>query len=98
MPKATTTPTKIALTEEKRFEFADKMAKTCRKPTEQSLASNRNYYFGQIINQPIRIKGVVTSLADRYDEETAMHITNLVLNRLSTTDLFANTPSLDMEV
>lgn len=97
MPRKTT-PAKVSLPEDKRFVLADKIATTCKKPTEQSLASNRNYYFGQIINQPLRINGEVTSLADRYDTETANHVTNLVLNRLSTTDLFANTPSLDGEV
>ncbi len=91
---ATRTKKKVSLTEDKRFVLADMIAKTCKKPSEGSLASNRNYYFGQVINQPLKINGEVTSLATRYDEETSMHVTNLVLNRLSTTDLFANTADM----
>ena len=88
---------KISLSEDKRFALADMIASTCKKPSASALEKNRNYYFGSIIRQPLRINGEVTSLTDRYDEETANHVTNLVLNRLSTVDLFANTPSVDME-
>lgn len=94
---ATKTKTKVSLPEEKRFQLADMIAKTCNKPSADSLNANRKYYFGQIMNQPLRINGEVTSLSARYDDETAMHVTNLILNRLSTTDLFSATATLSVE-
>lgn len=90
-------PKKVSLTEEKRFALADMIAKTCNKPSAEALNANRKYYFGQIINQPLRINGEVTSLSARYEEETAMHVTNLILTRLSTTDLFSATTTLSVE-
>lgn len=94
---ATKTNKKASLPEEKRFQLADIIAKTCNKPSADALNANRKYYFSQIINQPFRINGEVTSLSARYDDETAMHVTNLILTRLSTTDLFSTTASISME-
>lgn len=94
---ATKTNKKVSLPEEKRFQLADMISATCDRPSADALNANRKYYFGQIINQPLRINGEVTSLSARYDDETAMHVTNLVLTRLSTTDLFSATVSISME-
>ena len=43
----------------------------------------RNSAFGVVINAPIKINGVTTSLKEAFPEEDAIHLTNLVLMRLN---------------
>ena len=84
------TPKKIVLSENSRYALADQLASTYKAIDPNKIDAHRHYYFGQVINGKFSIKGEVTSLAERYDQETAMHVTNLVLSRLSTPALERN--------
>ena len=43
----------------------------------------RNVAFGVVINTQIRVNGKMTTLKEAFSEEDAIHITNLVLRRIS---------------
>jgi len=81
-PKAPVAPT---LDNEARFIISDSITAQIRKtnPTLVVTASTRNKYF----------RDIVMKLEAKYDNDTAVHITNLVLRNLSTVEL-----NFDLEV
>ena len=75
------------LSKETKYIIADAIANSFSIPAEAITDSTRNYYFREVINAPISINGVQTTLAGKFEEEDAKHITSLVLRRLSTPTL-----------
>lgn len=67
------------LSNQRKYDIADAMAGAFR-----NLATvERNKAFGVIINAPIRLRtGKVSTLKNRFNEDDASHITNLVLRRV----------------
>jgi hypothetical protein len=67
----------------KRYETADKLATAFTPVVGPKFCDlSKGTQFGIIINQQFSSKGKVTCLNNYYAEEIAMHLTNLVLQRL----------------
>jgi hypothetical protein len=67
----------------KRYEAADKLAAAFTPVVGPKFCDlNKGTQFGIIINQQFSSKGKLSCLNDHYGEEIAIHITNLVLQRL----------------
>jgi hypothetical protein len=71
------------LSNQRKFDIADAMA-----PSFRNLAKvDRRVAFGVVINAPIRLRtGKVSTLKNRFNEDDASHITNLVLRRVYGSD------------
>jgi len=67
----------------KRYETADKLATALTPVVGPKFCDlSKGVQFGIIINQQFSIKGKVTCLNAHYGEEIAMHLTNLIIQRL----------------
>lgn len=77
---------KVSISKESRYKVADIIADSIAIDAE-AVRTNYKLYFREVITMPIKSKGVVTSLEEKYVEDAAKHITALVLRRLSTPKL-----------
>ena len=71
------------LSTDKRYEAADKLAAAFTPVVGPKFCDlNKGTQFGIIINQQFSVNGEVTCLNDHYGEDIAMHLTNLIIQRL----------------
>lgn len=85
------------LSDERKYTIADAIARNCNGLSPDVIKNHRNFYFRDVINSTIAINGTRVTVAQAFDEDTAMHITNLVLNRLSAPRLVKSVASLTFD-
>ena len=72
------------MTKENKIAIATKLASAFEPIIGKNFTDlPRNMQFGIIINKQFKAKGKIASLSARYAEDTAMHITNLILRKLN---------------
>lgn len=86
----------IGISEDTKYDIADSIVKHCNNLSPDIVTNNSKFYFREIINSDIIINKTRISLAQAFDEETAMHITNLVLKRLQSPALVRTVASVDI--
>ena len=68
------------LSNEDKYAIADKLAKAYNSFKKEYVVNNHSKVFGVVVNTPNKLGETLTN---KFGEDNAVHITNLVLRRLS---------------
>ena len=96
-PSRTVTLPLSARTDEQKYKVADAITRSCANIPAEVVEKHKAYYFRQIINSPVRVQGQVVPVSQAFIEDDAIHITNLVLSRLSAPTLFRTPNAVAIE-
>jgi hypothetical protein len=86
------------LTDEQSYAVADAIANTCAKLPSTTVANHRNYYFRQLINSDIIIKGQRIQVVQAFQEDDAKKVVGFALSRLEAGSILDKVPTLELEV
>lgn len=84
-----------ARTDDQKYAIADSIANSCMNLPADTVSDNRKFYFREVINSQVSIRGQRVSVAQAFQEDDALHITNLVLNRLTAPRLVATVANVE---
>lgn len=84
-----------SLTDEQSYKVADAIASTCTKLPPATIANHRNFYFRQLINSEIIIKGERIVVAQAFQEDDAKKVVGFALSRLEAGSILNRIPVME---
>ena len=94
---ATKTQQRVSLTENQKYLVADAIVACSIRIDPAMIAKHRNNYFREIIQSQIKLNSTVGRVCDLLDEDSATHVTNLVLNRMEAPQMVRTIASISTE-
>jgi len=96
-PATVTFPLPV-LTDEQTTIIADAIASTCATLPPATVEKHRNFYFKQLINSEVIIKGERIKVVQAFQEDDAKKVVGFALSRLEAGSILKNVPTIGMEV